>query len=162
MEKLIEEMGDKCVAIGECGLDYDRLEYSSKETQLKNFPLHFDLAEKYKLPMYLHNRNTGDDFFKIVKENRHKFKSGVVHSFTGTDEELQKILDLDLYVGVNGCSLKTEANLETIKKIPLNRLMIETDAPYCEIRQTHASFQFVQSKFQSVKKEKYQQSLNNK
>jgi TatD DNase family protein len=88
MEKLIEEMGDKCVAIGECGLDYDRLEYSSKETQLKNFPLHFDLAEKYKLPMYLHNRNTGDDFFKIVKENRHKFKSGVVHSFTGTDEEL--------------------------------------------------------------------------
>ncbi len=82
-------MGEKCVAIGECGLDYDRLEYSSKESQLKHFPLHFDLAFKYKLPMYLHNRNTGNDFIEIVKANRKKFNKGVVHSFTGTLDELK-------------------------------------------------------------------------
>lgn len=50
------------------------------------FPYHFDLAEKYKLPMYLHNRNTGNDFYDIVRKNRDKFSTGVVHSFTGTVE----------------------------------------------------------------------------
>jgi TatD DNase family protein len=65
------------------------------------------LAAKYKLPLYLHNRNTGSDFFDIVAKNREKFDTGVVHSFTGTEQELQKIIDLDLYIGVNGCSLKT-------------------------------------------------------
>ena len=54
---------DKIIAIGECGLDYDRLNYSSKEDQLKFYLPHFDLAEKTKLPMYLHSRNTDDDFY---------------------------------------------------------------------------------------------------
>jgi TatD DNase family protein len=51
---------------------------------LEIFPYHFALAEKYQLPMYLHNRNTGSDFFDIVGKNREKFSTGVVHSFTGT------------------------------------------------------------------------------
>jgi TatD DNase family protein len=71
------------------------------------FPYHFDLAEKYNLPMYLHNRNTGNDFYDIVRKNRDRFSTGCVHSFTGTEEELKQILELDLYIGVNGCSLKT-------------------------------------------------------
>jgi TatD DNase family protein len=54
---------DKIIAIGECGLDYDRFNYSSKEDQLKYYSPHFDLAEKTNLPMYLHSRNTGDDFY---------------------------------------------------------------------------------------------------
>lgn len=61
--------------------------------------------------MYLHNRNTGNDFFDIVKANRHKFTRGVVHSFTGNLEEMKQILSLDLYIGINGCSLKTEENI---------------------------------------------------
>lgn len=65
--------------------------------------------------MYLHNRNTGNDFFEIVKANRHRFSQGVVHSFTGTQEELLKILELDLFVGVNGCSLKNEDNISVVK-----------------------------------------------
>ncbi len=69
--------------------------------------MHFDLAEKYKLPMYLHNRNTGNDFFEIVEKNRKRFEKGLVHSFTGTEEELLKILDLGLLIGINGCSMKT-------------------------------------------------------
>ena len=65
--------------------------------------------------MYLHNRNTGLDFFNIIKENRNKFTTGVVHSFTGTKEELDLILHYDLYVGINGCSLKTKENIEVVK-----------------------------------------------
>ena len=107
--------------------------------------------------MYLHNRNTGDDFFDIVKKNRNKFSDGVVHSFTGTSDELKKILDLDLYVGINGASLKTQENLDILKGVPIDKIMIETDSPYCEIRNTHESMKFVNSKkmFDSVKKEKW-------
>lgn len=81
--------------------------------------------------MYLHNRNTGDDFYNIVKENRHRFSTGVVHSFTGTADEVKRIVELDLYIGVNGCSLKTQENIDTLKTIPLDRIMLETDSPYC-------------------------------
>ncbi len=57
--------------------------------------------------MYLHNRNTGDDFYEIVKKNRGRFTTGVVHSFTGGLEEVKQIVELDLYIGINGCSFKT-------------------------------------------------------
>ena len=76
--------------------------------------------------MYLHSRNCEDDFLKIVKENRHKFSTGVVHSFTGEVSELKELLAMELYIGINGCSLKTIKNIEAIKEIPLNRIMIES------------------------------------
>jgi TatD DNase family protein len=150
----------KIIAIGECGLDYDRLHYSSKETQLKYYPPHFELAKETGLPMYLHSRNTDDDFYKITKENRHKFSTGVVHSFTESVNVLNQYLSLDLYIGVNGCSLKTQENLDVVKSIPLDRIMLETDAPYCDIRNTHASFQFVETQFKDrIKKEKMKKGL---
>lgn len=126
---------------------------------MKHFPPHFELAEKHNLPMYLHNRNTGKDFYDIVRANRSRFPGGVVHSFTGTAEELAEILALDLYVGINGCSLRDAASLEIVKAIPLDRLMIETDAPYCEIRNTHPSRKFVKTVFEQKKKEKFDKNF---
>jgi TatD DNase family protein len=110
--------------------------------------------------MYLHSRNTDNDFYTITKENRHKFSTGVVHSFTEGEDVLNSYLSLDLYIGVNGCSIKTNENMEVVKKIPLDRIMLETDAPYCDIRSTHASHQFVKTKFDNrIKKEKMKKGL---
>jgi TatD DNase family protein len=105
--------------------------------------------------MYLHSRSTEGDFVRIIRENRSRFSGGVVHSFTGTEEELNAFVELDLYIGINGCSLKTQENLEVAKKVPLDKLMIETDCPYCDIRNSHASSKFVKTKFAKVAKEKY-------
>ncbi|KAI8337509.1 hypothetical protein BC941DRAFT_425420 [Chlamydoabsidia padenii] len=131
------------VAIGECGLDYDRLYHCDKETQQKYFEMQFQLAKETQLPMFLHDRNTGDDFYNMIKQHRGDFSNGVVHSFTGSLELMERYVELGLYIGVNGCSLKTQANLDVVKAIPQDRLMIETDGPWCEMRPTHASFAYL-------------------
>lgn len=152
---VVEEGRHKVVAIGECGLDYDRTRFCSREDQLPAFVAQFSLAERTRLPMFLHDRNTEGDFLRVVKENRNRFTTGVVHSFTGTLDEMNAYVGLDLYIGINGCSLKTEANVEVVKNIPLDRLMLETDCPYCEIRSTHAGSSWVKSKWPSKDKKKY-------
>lgn len=65
---------------------------------------------------------------------------------------------MGLYIGVNGCSLKTEENLEMVKQIPIDRIMLETDCPYCDIRNSHASAKYVKTVIQKVAKEKYKPS----
>lgn len=132
-------------AVGEVGLDYDRLHFCPKDVQLPYFVKQLELAAEFKLPLFLHDRNTGGDFYRILAEHRDLLavRGGVVHSFTGTADELAKYLDLGLYVSINGCSLKTAENLAVAQTIPLDRLLIETDGPYCEIKNTHASRQLL-------------------
>lgn len=143
------------VAIGECGLDYDRLNYSPKDAQLAAFPLHFDLAAEFNLPMFLHDRNTGGDFLELMRANRGRIPGGVVHSFTGTEAEMRAYVDLGLSIGINGCSLKTQDNCDVAGAVPLDRLMLETDAPWCSIKPTHASSLHVKTKWPTVKREKH-------
>jgi len=149
IEKLsntIDNNLDTIIAIGELGLDYDRLQFCSKETQIIGFEKQLDLASRYTLPLFLHNRNTNGDFIKIIRENRHKIKgSGVVHSFDGNLEEMHELIELGLYIGINGCSLKTEENLNVVREIPLDKLLLETDCPWCGIKQTHAGFKHVKT-----------------
>jgi TatD DNase family protein len=153
--RVVEGGRGKVVAVGECGLDYDRTQFCSREDQKPAFVAQFELAERTGLPMFLHDRNTGGEFARVVREHRGRFSTGVVHSFTGTAEDLQRHLALDLYVGLNGCSLKTPENVAVAKMVPLDRLMLETDAPYCGIRATHAGFGDVLSTWPARDKKKW-------
>lgn len=137
-------------AFGEIGLDYDRLHFSSKQQQCTMFEKQLEVLaslKQYDIPLFLHMRNATDDFISILKPfiERGDIKrgNGVVHSFTGTEEELKSVLELDFFISVNGCSLKTQENLQVAKLIPKRRLMIETDAPWCEIRRSHACYEFL-------------------
>ena len=147
LKTVVRENADVVKAIGECGLDYDRLHFCEKETQKKYFQFQFELAKEFDLPLFLHSRNSREDFYEILKRNvKHLRKGAVVHSFTGTREEFEELLALDdkIYIGVNGCSLKTEENVNVVQSIPLNRMLLETDAPWCAVKKTHFGNTFLE------------------
>ncbi|WDE95931.1 TatD family hydrolase [Lentisphaera profundi] len=123
-------------ALGECGLDFNR-NFSSPEEQIFAFEQQIELAIKYQKPLFMHQRDAHDSFIKIIKEKRKDFTKGVVHCFTGTEEELDDYLELDLHIGLTGwiCDERRGFHMhDFIPKIPLSRLMIETDAPYLSPR----------------------------
>jgi len=128
-------------AFGEIGLDYDRLYNSTVEIQQRAFADQLEVAARLDLPLFLHSRNCATDFHRMIEPYTSRLR-GVVHSFTGTSDEMRDLLSLGLYIGVNGCSLKTQENLDVVAQIPLDRLMLETDGPWCEIRRTHASHKY--------------------
>jgi len=136
------------VAIGECGLDYDRLEFCDAETQREAFARHFELARAVGLPMFLHMRGGGehvviDDFVDILSANAEGLPMCVVHSFDGSLSDAERVLAVApgrVFIGVNGCSLRSEANIDVIRAIPLDVMVLETDAPWCGINRTHAGY----------------------
>ena len=159
--QLIKDAGDTVVAVGECGLDYDRTKFCDVDTQKKYFAKQLELSEATGLPLFLHCRAAGEDLVTILREHRDKLPGGgVVHSFDGTEAERDTILDLGLYIGINGCSLKTEDNLRVMAGVPEDRLMIETDCPWCDIRPSHAGHKLVRTRHEhwpAVDKKKWRE-----
>lgn len=78
MVKLCKDNLEKVVAVGEFGLDYDRLHFCPKEVQLRNFARQFEVVEKTKLPLFLHCRNAAADLYEVLTKNRDSFTNGVV------------------------------------------------------------------------------------
>ena len=119
-------------AIGETGLDYFR-NISPPDIQKKSFGMHIEIAKELSLPLYLHQRDAHSDFIRIIKENISNFPRFVVHCFTGTQAELDEYLELGAYIGLTGwiCDAKRNIDLrKSIKNIPIEKMMIETDSPY--------------------------------
>jgi TatD DNase family protein len=118
-------------AIGETGLDFNR-NYSKKENQINSFIEHIKIANELNLPMFLHQRDSHKEFMTCLKDI-YPETNCVVHCFTGSEEELDAYLSLDFYIGITGwiCDEKRSSHLkESISKIPLDKLLIETDSPY--------------------------------
>ena len=119
-------------AIGECGLDYDRM-YSTRENQLAVFDALLGLSEETNLPLFLHERAAHRDFIDLLKAHPSCAERAVVHCFTGTAEEALRCLRIGCCIGVTGWVCDERRNqdlLEALKVIPADRLMAETDAPY--------------------------------
>ncbi|GAA5824274.1 hypothetical protein JCM11251_001592 [Rhodosporidiobolus azoricus] len=144
LDKVLTENKDQAIAVGECGLDYDRLHFAPKEAQLRNFPPQLELASRHDLPLFLHSRAAHADFVALLKAHDKPLR-GVVHSHTGTAEEALELIKMGFFIGINGCSLKTQENLDCVRQLPLSHLMVETDAPWCSISTTAASFPFLSS-----------------
>lgn len=120
------------VAVGECGLDYNRM-FSPEAQQLACFEAQLELAARLGKPVFLHERDAHDPFFALLKTWRPKLRGAVVHCFTGTQEEMREYLDLDCHIGITGwvCDERRGDDLRrAVKFLPKERLMIETDAPF--------------------------------
>lgn len=123
---------DAVVAVGECGLDYFR-NFSPPQAQRDAFQAQLELAVECGLPVFLHQRDAHKDFVDVLKPMIGNISAGVAHCFTGDREALHDCLSMGLYIGVTGwiCDERRGVTLkEIVSEIPLDRLMIETDAPY--------------------------------
>ncbi|MGK0440792.1 MAG: TatD DNase family protein [Pseudohongiellaceae bacterium] len=133
MSQIRDLSANSCVkAIGETGLDFNR-NFSTPSQQIIAFEQHIEMAIETQLPLFLHERDAFMQQFEIIKLYRDKLVNAVIHCFTGSKQQCFKYLDLDLHIGITGwlCDPKRGEHLrEFVSDIPLDRLMIETDAPY--------------------------------
>ncbi len=119
----------KVVAVGEIGLDYFYTN-SPKELQIEALKAQIQVALAHNLPIIFHVREAFDDFWPIF--DAYPGIRGVLHSFTDTKEQLNRALERGLYIGINGISTftKDEAQKAMFDAIPLDRMLLETDAPF--------------------------------
>ncbi len=125
----------KIVAIGETGLDYYRMgdrSYESMEWQRERFRTHIRAAKTAKKPLIIHTRSASEDTIRILKEEGADQIGGVMHCFTESYEVAKAAMDLGFYISFSGIvTFKSAKDLqETCKRVPLDRMLIETDSPY--------------------------------
>ena len=141
---VLTELGEltaapEVVAVGECGLDYFR-NYSPHAAQREAFHRQLELAARCGKPVFLHQREAHADFLAILRERRPVLAGGVAHCFTGGATELECYLELGLAIGITGwiCDERRGAHLlELVRRIPADRLLLETDGPYLLPRDLH-------------------------
>ena len=122
----------KVKAWGEIGLDYNRM-YSPRDDQEKWFIKQLETAGELQLPVIFHERDSNGRFFEILKNHGKEMSNGVVHCFSGTSQELEQYLNFGLFIGLTGIVTMKErgrALRKIIPDIPVDRLVVETDAPY--------------------------------
>ena len=135
IEKAIREHRSELIAIGEIGLDY-YWDKTFKDEQQEVLRRQLILARELDLPVILHNREATEDIIRIVKEivNRkssNRQLTGVFHCFNGSRETAQQILDMGFYLGIGGVlTFKNSKLAEKLDVVPLERILLETDAPY--------------------------------
>lgn len=120
---------EKIVAIGEIGLDYHWLDECPKDRQKEVFAAQLELANELRMPVAIHDREAHADTLDFVRQYR---PTGVVHCFSGSWEMAQELLKLGLYLGIGGVVTFKNAKhvVEVAEKMPIDRLLLETDAPY--------------------------------
>jgi TatD DNase family protein len=122
-----------CIAIGETGLDFYRSnEDSIKQIQRQRFAAHINASNQTKKPLIIHTRAASDDTISLMKSERAEEVGGVMHCFTESWEVAKKALDLNFYISFSGIvTFKSAVDIqEVVKKVPLDRILIETDSPY--------------------------------
>ena len=172
MQKIISIANDgktsgDVVAIGECGLDYARLQFCPKDIQQIDLKAQLKVAIETKLPLYLHNRQSVEDLYSILLDYKERLTfdnnylgiRGIVHSFDESIEIANQFLSSGLFIGINGCSLKTSENLDTVKDLPLESIILETDCPWCDIRPTHAGHSFIKTNYPTKKEKQYSRGV---
>ena len=122
---------EKIVAIGETGLDY-YYSSESKELQQERFVLHLQAASQSELPVIIHTRDARDDTLAMIREHANLDHAGVLHCFTESWEMAKAAMDMNFMISISGIVTfrNAEALREVVKKLPLDRLLIETDSPY--------------------------------
>lgn len=128
-QNLCEAIKDKnCVAIGETGLD--AMIATPLEMQMNAFDVHLDVARQFTKPVIVHSRKTHAELISRLKSFR-DFSGGVVHAFSGSYEQAKSLVDLGFYLGIGGVITYERAHKtrDAVKKIPLEFLLLETDAP---------------------------------
>ncbi len=127
LEQLAAE--EQVVAIGEIGLDYHYEDACPRDVQQQWFRAQLELANRLSLPVVVHDREAHEDTLRFLQEYR---PSGVVHCFSGSVEMARELLKLGLYIGIGGVVTFKNARktVEVAAEIPLDRLLLETDAPY--------------------------------
>ena len=129
IDRILSEKSDVLIGVGEIGLDYF-YDNSPRGVQIQALEQQLQWAHDYKLPVSFHVREAFDDFWPIF--DNFSSISGVLHSFTDTEATLERALERGLYIGVNGISTFTKdmAQCDMFNHIPLNRMLLETDAPF--------------------------------
>jgi len=123
---------ESVVAVGECGLDFNR-NFSTRDEQIHAFEAQLEIAIDTQKPLFLHQRDAHEDLIAIIKSCRSDLNQIVAHCFTGNIEEVNEYVLLDMHIGVTGwiCDERRGQSLQrAVKHIPLDRIMLETDAPY--------------------------------